>query len=243
VRTIRFCSVVLGVTSSLAVIYTIYRGCVQCESALGRSRAEESRRRWLYRAWRLVVEYPQYTTSDISLTTCEMVALVHRRPCLQHLACCSVNSRHINSESRFLPTPPAFDTPIMGGSCRNIAISFGTEKLEWCGCPTVKQFLRYLYLFWHNPRTWQAHRHRGNNVMSIFKMADLSHLGYEGSNNGFFEKPNYITSYRSSIDTIPLHCLVFEKIAFLHFGDRQTNRRTDGQHRCTKPLSLSRAAA
>jgi len=25
--------------------------------------------------------------------------------------------------------------------------------------------------------------------------------------------------------------------------DRQTDRRTDGQHRCTKPLSLSRAAA
>ena len=34
-----------------------------------------------------------------------MVAVVHRRPCLQHLACCSVNSRHIGSESRFLPTP------------------------------------------------------------------------------------------------------------------------------------------
>jgi len=51
------------------------------------------------------------------------------------------------------------------------------------------------------------------------------------------------TSYRSSIDTIALNCLVFEKIAFLHFGDRQTDKRTDGQHRCTKPLSLSRAAA
>ena len=56
------------------------------------------------------------------------------------------------------------------------------------------------------------------------------------------------TSYRSSIETIALNCLVCEKIAFfLHFSDRQTNRqtysRTDGQHRCTKPLSLSRAAA
>ena len=46
------------------------------------------------------------------------------------------------------------------------------------------------------------------------------------------------TSYRLSIETIALNCLVFEKIGFvLHFGDRQTNRRTDGQHRCTKPLS------
>jgi len=41
-----------------------------------------------------------------------------------------------------------------------------------------------------------------NNVMSIFKMADLSHCGFYGSNNGLFEKPNYITFYKSSIDTI-----------------------------------------
>jgi len=72
------------------------------------------RRRWLYRAWRLVVEYPQYTTS---VTTCKMVAdvtVVHQRPCLQHLACCIISSRHIGSESRFLPTPPAFDAPVRG---------------------------------------------------------------------------------------------------------------------------------
>jgi len=57
----------------------------------------------------------------------------------------------------------------------------------------------------------------------------------------FFEKPNYM----SSIDTIALNCLVFEKVAFFCIlaTDRQTNRRTDGQHRCIKPLSLSRAAA
>ena len=55
------------------------------------------------------------------------------------------------------------------------------------------------------------------------------------------------TSYRSSIKTIALNYLVFEKIAFLQFGDRQTNkqtnRRTDGHARRMKPLSLSRAAA
>ena len=28
-----------------------------------------------------------------------------------------------------------------------------------------------------------------NDVMSIFKMADLSDLAFQGSNNGFFEKP------------------------------------------------------
>jgi len=30
-----------------------------------------------------------------------------------------------------------------------------------------------------------------NYVMLIFKTADLGHLGFSGSNNGFFEKPMY----------------------------------------------------
>ena len=47
------------------------------------------------------------------------------------------------------------------------------------------------------------------------------------------------SSYKSSIENIALNCLVFEKLAFLHFGDRQT----DGQAHRIKPLSLSRAAA
>jgi len=55
------------------------------------------------------------------------------------------------------------------------------------------------------------HLRQKNDVMSIFKMADLSHLGFYGSNNGFFEKPNYIASYRSSVETIALNCLVFDK--------------------------------
>ena len=37
------------------------------------------------------------------------------------------------------------------------------------------------------------------------------------------------TFYRSSIETVALICLVFEKIAFLYFGDRQTNKQTDRQ--------------
>jgi len=53
------------------------------------------------------------------------------------------------------------------------------------------------------------------------------------------------TSYRVSIGTIAVNCLVFEKIAFYVriFGDRQTdpsrtNRQTDGQ-----PSALSRKLA
>ena len=41
------------------------------------------------------------------------------------------------------------------------------------------------------------------------------------------------TSYRSSIDTMALHCLVFEKIAFLYFSDKQTDEQTN---RWTAPM-------
>ena len=54
--------------------------------------------------------------------------------------------RDIGSESRILPTTPAFDAPFRG-SRRIIPISFGMEKLEWCGYPMVKKFRKYLYLF------------------------------------------------------------------------------------------------
>ena len=50
-----------------------------------------------------------------------------------------------------------------------------------------------------------------------------------------------VTSCRSSIDTIALNYLVFEKIAFycILATDKQTdNKRTDGQHQCTKSFSL-----
>jgi len=50
------------------------------------------------------------------------------------------------------------------------------------------------------------------------------------------------TSYKSSIDSIALNFLIFEKIAFFAFWrqtDRLTDGQTDGQLRCTKPLSLA----
>ena len=49
--------------------------------------------------------------------TCETVAVVHRRPCLQHLPAAALTQAvkpDIGSESRFLPTPPAFDAPFTG---------------------------------------------------------------------------------------------------------------------------------
>jgi len=67
-------------------------------------------------------------------------------------------------------------------------------------------------------------------------------LDFRGPVMGSLKSP-CATSYRSSIDTITLNCLVFEKIAFFAFWrqtDRQTNGQTDGHHRCVKPQSLYR---
>ena len=65
----------------------------------------------------------------------------------------------IYPEPSFLPIPPAFDTPVRGGSHQNIAIPFGMKKLEWLGYPMVEKFWRCLYSFWHNSRTWWTNRH------------------------------------------------------------------------------------
>ena len=65
---------------------------------------------------------------------------------------------------------------------------------------------------------------------------------FRRSNNGFFEKPTKRTSYRSSIKTIALNCLVFEKIAFFCIlaTNRQTDKQTDEQLDSTDALSRSR---
>ena len=63
----------------------------------------------------------------------------------------------IGSESRFLPTPRAFDTPVRDGGFRqNIAITFVTEKLECCGYLKVKNFEDMFILF---DRMYERDRH------------------------------------------------------------------------------------
>jgi len=63
-------------------------------------------------------------------------------------------------------------------------------------------------------------------------------LGFMGPIMGSLKSP-CTTSYRLSIDTIALNCLVFEKIAFLQFGDRQTNKQTNKQ--MDTPVAWSRS--
>ena len=64
--------------------------------------------------------------------------------------CCDFSLPHLHS------MPPLG----RGGSRRNIAMPSRTEKLEWCGYPTVKEFWRYVYFVWHNARTRRTHTHR-----------------------------------------------------------------------------------
>ena len=81
-----------------------------------------------------------------------------------------------------------------------------------------------------------------NCIMSIFKMQISAILDFRGPIMGSLKSP-CMTSYRSSIDTIALNCLVFLRksrffciLATDRQTDRQPNKQTDGQHRCTKPL-------
>jgi len=62
-------------------------------------------------------------------------------------------------------------------------------------------------------------------------------LDFMGPIMGSLKSP-CTTSYRSSIESIALNCLVFfgENRVFFCIFARKTDRRTDGQHQCTKPL-------
>ena len=76
--------------------------------------------------------------------TCDTLAVLHRRPCLQHLPVAALTQAvkpDIGSESRFLPTPPAFDAPLGGfpsewfhpvwyGKTRMVWLSDGEKKLK-----------------------------------------------------------------------------------------------------------------
>ena len=73
--------------------------------------------------------------------------------------------------------------------------------------------------------------------MSISRWRISAILDFRGPVMGSLKSP-CTTFYRSSIDTIALNCLVFEKIAF--FCMLATDRQTDEQMDSTDALSRSR---
>jgi len=127
---IKFCSVVFGITAKHLATNT------------SSSSPVNNKRRHL--------------TSD----ECHQLATDHAAECITF----SGRSQHwqhvmkpVNwgRESQFLPSPPAFGA-LVKGPYRNVAITFGTEILEWCGYPMVTNFWRYVYLFWQNTWTWRT---------------------------------------------------------------------------------------
>ena len=91
-----------------------------------------------------------------------MVAVVHQ----QHV----YNSRHIWSESRFLPTPPAFHVPVRGG----VRVGILPSRLVWKNrksrmvwlYPMVKKNRRYLYSFWQIDTIHERDGHTDRHILA-----------------------------------------------------------------------------
>ena len=93
------------------------------------------------------------------------------------------------------------------------AIEFAhtSVMLEFYICFRFRPYHRSRHVFLH-----QSAKFYPNRTSAI--------LDFRGPIMGSLKCP-CTTSYRSSIEIIALNCLVFEKIAFLHFGDRRTENR------------------
>jgi len=134
VHAILFCSVAFGETSSLAVIHTTHERPWLC---IMRNRA------WYVshcihnhgRPWLLTARgaWSSDTHSHYKWQLWPISAINWPR-------CSSYQSQsQIVVENRYFSLPHLHSTPPLGGPYQNIPMTFGTEKLEWCGYPTVKK--------------------------------------------------------------------------------------------------------
>jgi len=141
VRTIRFCSVICGVTSSLAVIHTIH-----------------VHRDWqtVYSARPRLIDLARYTAarrSRLVVNTCRKQKAsrrVRNTNCGQQLLIARPDNHWLWDFS----LPRLHSTP-----SRSIAILFGTQKTRMVWLPGGEKNRRYLYSFWHNAQTWHTHTH------------------------------------------------------------------------------------
>jgi len=73
----------------------------------------------------------------------------------------------IGSESRFLPTPFAFDAPVRGESRQNVAMPFGVEKLEWLpDGEKISKICLFVFTECTNVINRQTHRHTDRHRMT-----------------------------------------------------------------------------
>jgi len=90
------------------------------------------------------------------------------------------------------------------GSAKSPCTTFYRSSIETIAVNCLVLTKIAFFAFWHQDPRWR--------ISAI--------LDFRGPIMGSL-KSSCTTSYRSSIDTIALNCLLFEKIAFfLHFGDR-----------------------
>ena len=109
--------------------------------------------------------------------------------------------------------------------------------LGWHAIEFAQTFAILEFHIWFKFRPYHSSRHVILHQSAKFYPNRISaNLDFSGPIMGSL-KSLWRTSYWSSWSTIALNFFSFwENCVFLYFGDRQT----DGQHRCTKPLSLSR---
>jgi len=62
----------------------------------------------------------------------------------------AINTNKNSKASTYVAYPTSIRCPRHGGSSRNTAVKYGTEKLKWCGYLTVKCFLK---IFRQNTQT------------------------------------------------------------------------------------------
>ena len=127
-RTIRFCSVVFGVTSNLdAVIHTIHGRpwlCIVRDRAWSVSHCRATATVTGYRAWRLVVQCPHIRSKRKAGRTCDLQTTVQQ----------------LLIAIRYFSLPYLHSTPPLGGFLSEYFHAVWYRKLEWFGYRKVKFF-------------------------------------------------------------------------------------------------------
>ena len=123
--TVKFYSVVLGLTFRLSVINAIY---------------------WCVARRHLLIAGDGRHVS--------VITYMPPSKCWRHVTVqqWSMPKPDIGRQWCFLPIPVSHlhSTPPLGSYCWNIAITFGVERLDWCGYPVMKIIWRYVYAFWQH---------------------------------------------------------------------------------------------
>ena len=130
-------------------------------------------------------------------------------------------------------------------------VALGWHAIEFAQTTAILEFyIRFRFRPHH--RSWHVILHqspkfcrnqttlsRKNDVMSIFKMADLSHLGFYGSSNGFLKKPMYDFLQVVNRDHSSKLLSFWENHVFFAFWQQRDKQRNE-QMDTTDTLSRSR---